>query len=149
MTGGTEEVRVRRRRFALRGWRDTEFGQSLVEFSLILPVFVVLLFAIVDFGRAFYTWLVVTNAAREGARVGATQQPLTAIQSRITSSIGSLDPAKLTVTTANVQGPRGQPITVSLTYNFAFATPIGSVVALLGNTLSTPTIGSTSTMRLE
>ena len=57
----------------MRRFRETEAGQSLVEFTMILPLFLVLLFGMVDFGRAFYTWLLVTNAAREGARIAAVQ----------------------------------------------------------------------------
>ncbi|NUQ56510.1 MAG: pilus assembly protein, partial [Dehalococcoidia bacterium] len=53
----------------LRRFRRTDAGQALVEFALVLPVMLMMLFALVDFGRGFYTWLVVTNAAREGARV--------------------------------------------------------------------------------
>ena len=42
-------------------------GQSLVEFALILPLLLVLVFGAIDFGRLFYTKTVLTNAAREGA----------------------------------------------------------------------------------
>ena len=52
-------------------FRESERGQSLVEFTMILPILLILLFALVDFGRAFYTWMLVTNAAREGARQDA------------------------------------------------------------------------------
>ena len=46
-------------------------GQSLVEFALIVPVFLLLLLAMLDFGFAFYTNLTLEYASREGARVGA------------------------------------------------------------------------------
>jgi hypothetical protein len=42
-------------------------GQSLVEFALLLPVLLLLILGAMDFGRLFYTKLVLTNAAREGA----------------------------------------------------------------------------------
>lgn len=45
-------------------------GQSLVEFALVLPVLVLILLLILDFGRAFYAYSVISNAAREGARMG-------------------------------------------------------------------------------
>ena len=50
---------------------ERERGQSLVEFALIVPLFLLLMFAIVDFGMGFYSWITVTNAAREGPRLGA------------------------------------------------------------------------------
>lgn len=142
--------RLRTRVGRIRNWRETDTGQTLVEFSLILPLLLIMLFGLVDFGRAFYTWLVVTNAAREGARTGATQQDLSAIQTRINQSIGSLDPAELTMTITNVQGPRGQPITVDLTYDFQYVTPIGGIINIVtGGSLATPTISSHASMRLE
>lgn len=46
-------------------------GQALVEFALIFPVFLLIMLAIVDFGRAFYIQVAIQNGAREGARFGA------------------------------------------------------------------------------
>ena len=45
-----------------------ERGVALVEFALVVPILVVLLFGIWEFGRLFESQLIVTNAAREGAR---------------------------------------------------------------------------------
>ena len=59
--------------------KNGEKGQALVEFTLLVPIFLLLLFAIIDFGMGFYSWITVTNAAREGARLGAvlaTQQQI-------------------------------------------------------------------------
>ncbi|MBE7518192.1 MAG: pilus assembly protein [Thermoflexaceae bacterium] len=137
-------------RALFRRIRETDAGQALVEFALVLPVMLLMLFALVDFGRGFYSWLIVTNAAREGARVGATQKPLTDIQQRITDSASGIDTSDLTITVTNVQGPRGQPIVVDLSYDFTFVTPIGNILNLMsGGTLNAPTITSTASMRLE
>lgn len=133
-----------------RRLREGDAGQALVEFALILPLMLLLLFALADFGRAFYTWLVVTNAAREGARVGATQASTNAIEDRIYDAIGPLDPADLTISLINVQGPRGEPIEVDLTYSFSYVTPIGDLVAIIsGGSLDTPIIRGHASMRLE
>ncbi len=48
--------------------RDRRFAQSLVEMALVLPVLAFLTFGLLDFGRAYYFQVAVTNAAREGAR---------------------------------------------------------------------------------
>lgn len=45
-----------------------EEGQDIVEFALVLPILMVLLFGIIDFGWIFYSTAMVGNAAREGAR---------------------------------------------------------------------------------
>lgn len=47
----------------------TSRGQSMVEFALILPLLVLVLVGIFDIGRAFFAYIAITNAAREGARV--------------------------------------------------------------------------------
>jgi Flp pilus assembly protein TadG len=51
-----------------------EHGQSLVEFSLILPVFILMLFGILDMGRAIYAYNTVADAARDGVRVAIVNQ---------------------------------------------------------------------------
>ncbi|MBA4180704.1 MAG: pilus assembly protein TadE [Anaerolinea sp.] len=140
--------------------RRTEAGQSLVEFAMVLPFFLVLLFGLVDFGRAFYTWLQVTNAAREGARAAAVQLDGSAINTRIYNSICktyptscSLDTTKMVITKTNVQGARGESASVNISYAFSYVTPLGAMIALLpgasGAGLTTPTITGYSSMRLE
>lgn len=53
---------------ALRVRRGRSRGQTLVEFALIAPLFFLLLFSIIEFGRAVYYIQMLNNAAREGAR---------------------------------------------------------------------------------
>ena len=55
--------------------RDRERGATAVEFALLLPVLLLLLFGIVDFGRALNAQITLTQAAREGARLAALNQP--------------------------------------------------------------------------
>src|SRR4051812_32404498 len=47
-------------------------GQTLVEFSLTLPLLLLLLFGIIEFGRIFQAWVTLQNAARAAARVAIT-----------------------------------------------------------------------------
>ena len=49
-------------------------GQSLVEFALVLPLFLLIIFGIVDAGRLIYTYNTVANSARDGARVAIVNQ---------------------------------------------------------------------------
>ena len=137
----------------LRRWISShtrQSGQALVEFAMILPVMLLLFFALVDFGRGFYTWLLVTNAAREGARVAATQQSVSPVVTRINDSIAGLDSASLTITLTNIQGPRGEPVEVDLDYDFTFVTPIGDLLNVMtGGSLADPTISAHASMRLE
>lgn len=52
---------------------DRERGQSLVEFALVLPVFLLLIFGLIDLGRAVYVSNSLAEAARDGARYGSVQ----------------------------------------------------------------------------
>ena len=54
--------------------RDQADGQALVEFALILPILILLLVGIFDFGRAIYAFNTVNNAARESVRVAIVDQ---------------------------------------------------------------------------
>lgn len=141
-----------------RRFRTTETGQSLVEFAMVLPLFLILLFSLVDFGRAFYSWMIITNAAREGARAGAVQKDWSTMQTAIYDSMCnpypgncSLDTTQMTLSPLGVNGARGSQVSVSISYAFAYATPLGGILALIpGSTaLSTPVLTAYSSMRLE
>ena len=142
-----------------RPWATREeAGQSLVEFAMILPVFLLLLFALVDFGRGFYSWMIVTNAAREGARAAAVGLNDAAINDKIRDSYCdgascSLEPGKMLVTKTNTVpqgGKRGEETTIAIAYDFDFVTPIGDLLHLVsGGSISEPTIRASSSMRLE
>lgn len=54
--------------------RRRDRGQSLVEFALVFPLFMLIIFGIVDAGRLIYTYNTVANAARDGARVAIVNQ---------------------------------------------------------------------------
>src|SRR6188472_942734 len=60
-------------RLSLRRSR-TRRGQALVEFALVLPIFVLFMVAIFDLGRAAFAYNTLTNAAREGARMAIVNQ---------------------------------------------------------------------------
>ncbi len=130
----------------------SEAGQSLVEFTLVLPMLLILLFAIVDMGRAFYTWNQVANAAREGARTAAVQSDTATINAAVTSAMGSLTTTSptLTRTYTNVQAAKGNTVTVKLDYKFKYVTPLSPLLQLVGGSaIANPTLSSTSAMRLE
>ncbi|MFA5881196.1 MAG: TadE family protein, partial [Eubacteriales bacterium] len=55
----------------LNDFRKTEQGQAIVEMALVLPILIMLIFGIVEFGRILNTNMIVTDLSREGARKGA------------------------------------------------------------------------------
>ena len=60
-------------------WRGRSEGQALVEFALVLPILILLLVGIFDFGRAVYAFNTVNNAAREGVRLAIVDQNCNAV----------------------------------------------------------------------
>ena len=95
----------------------TEKAQSLVEFALVLPALVLLVFGALEFGRVTQTLLVVSNAAREGARYAAVGFSEGEIRQKVEEAAPSLDPEELVVEVTNAEGPTGTPVTVEVTYN--------------------------------
>lgn len=75
------------------GRRPGQSAQSLTEFALILPLLMLILLGVVDFGRVFYYWTSIANAAREGARYGVTH-PTNITGSTVCGS-GKADPSNV------------------------------------------------------
>ncbi|SEB79890.1 TadE/TadG family type IV pilus assembly protein [Paenibacillus sp. GP183] len=94
-------------------------GQSVVEFALILPIFLLLLVGMLEFGRILYWQTIVNEAAREAARVvaltGDRTQAAPAIVNFGTFPAPTVTPSRLVFR---------QPITVTVTYNVALITPL-------------------------
>jgi hypothetical protein len=65
--GGGHHVGIRGR----RGARDPEHGAAAVEMALVLPILLIVVFGIIEFGFAFNAQISLTQAVREGVRVGA------------------------------------------------------------------------------
>jgi Flp pilus assembly protein TadG len=65
--------------------RRPQRGQTLVEFALVFPIFLVVLLATFDIGRGVFAYNSVTNAAREGARLAIVNQDKTLVLARIRS----------------------------------------------------------------
>ena len=110
-----ETVVLRRRR---------ESGTSVVEMAFVLPLLLLLVFAVGDFGIAFTRWNSLTNAVREGARAGVVfRAPCNAgtvttdVQNTVASFAASsgLEAAKIVTTVTNACGGTGTPLTVAAT----------------------------------
>src|SRR3990170_1002190 len=137
----------------IRRRKNGEKGQALVEFTLLVPIFLILIFAIVDFGMGFYSWITITNAAREGARLGAVQATQQDIEDRVWDSADNLPNAatNMTVTVQGFQGQPGDSVVVQVDYDYDLITPLAGLVQFAtGNAFgSTLTLSSTADMRLE
>lgn len=74
----------------MRRLRRAERGQTLAEFALILPIFILLLVGIFDLGRAVYAFNTINNAAREGGRLAIVDQTIAHIQDRAAQHAASV-----------------------------------------------------------
>ncbi|MCV0402080.1 MAG: pilus assembly protein [Chloroflexi bacterium] len=73
-------------------------GQSLVEFALIVPVFVLIVVGLFDGALAVFNYSTVANAAREGARQAIVDQDPAVVRAAVQDAALSLTPSRLTVT---------------------------------------------------
>lgn len=128
-----------------------EDGQSMVEFALILPIFLLILCGIIDFGWLFYNQLSLNNACREGARYAVVHTEENADTRAIINHIENLstnvfanDGVDITVTYSAPSDPTAGDITVSMQADISFFTPVLSTV--LGKE---KTITSTVIMKVE
>jgi Flp pilus assembly protein TadG len=110
-------------------------GAAAVEFALILPLLLLLLFGIVDFGRALNAQITITQAAREGARLDALGQSNAAVVSRTQNAAFGLDLPAADVTETSVcevGAVATADAEVTVNYQFSFITPVGAIAGLFG-----------------
>jgi Flp pilus assembly protein TadG len=119
---------------------DREKGQSLIEMAFLVPILLVLLAAVVDAGRAFDAYIVLTNAAREGARYGSffpwdTAATAPAVQQLVVddvvgsgTNITRMDDFQLSNVTVEGIGMGSTAVTVTVSYDFGLW--FGGVVGL-------------------
>lgn len=130
--------------------RDRGRGQSLVEFALIAPIFLLIILGLVDGARAIYAYNTVANAARVGARVAiVNQDPVAVRDAAATEAVGlgltgtvcgvNLCGPDITYTSCDEEDCR---ITITVSYDYVPVTP------LLGAVFS-PTIESNAQMTIE
>jgi len=127
----------------------SEKGQALVEMAIILPILLLLLFSIIEFGWVFGAQLLVTHASREGARYGAVHSSdatvLTDITSRSQAVASVLTGLGVSPTYTNSGNRRQGDIIVTITYPVNIITPV--VRAIIGS--SVVTVQSSCQMKVE
>ena len=99
-------------------------GAVAVEFALIFPILIVILIGIIEYGSMFNAQLLVTGAAREGARAMSVSGSVAQAQSAAVDASDGLAPA-LTTADVNVSSATctdGSDVTVTITYVKPFLT---------------------------
>jgi Flp pilus assembly protein TadG len=144
----------------LRSLAHQEAGQALVEFALVLPLLAVLLFGMLDFGKAYNYWNDATHLSAEAARFAAVNSAPTpgsavSLQAQIQAQADSGElrngatasvpgAAQVCIDFPNGTSNPGDPVRVRMTFTYAWVPLIGKKLSSL-----TTTISSSSVMRLE
>ena len=136
-----------------------ERGAELIELALVLPILLLMFAAIVDFALMFQRYLVVNNAAREGARIavlpGYTSADVTdRVTQYVRQGIGdqTVTPTVSVVGVAlPTPGPTppipGAQVTVSMTHTYILLGPVSGLMG--GGSWSSITLFARATMRIE
>ena len=129
---------------AVRIWREQK-GQALVELALVLPVLLLLLGGIMEFGRLLHAQLVLTAASREGARAAAVGLPFEEVRERVREEAAALDGDRLEIVQEPAGGlVRGQMVTVTVRYALDLIFPF--MEALLPDPF---VLSASTTLRVE
>jgi Flp pilus assembly protein TadG len=143
-------------------FKKSEKGAAAVEFALVLPLLLVLVFGIIEFGFLIYNKAMITNASREGARFGIVFRPdktglNTIIENTVSaylednsnnSFLVSFGTATPTTTTTPVDASTtvtGDYLTVTVSYPYQFLVVPNLITQLTG----TVTLTGVTTMRVE
>ena len=122
----------------------------MVEFALLLPIFLAVLFLIIDFGVGINRWVIVTNSTREGARIGAVGASEGDIADKVAiTSNGLLDAADVTVRyvgDGDGAAERGESVVVESDYEYGLITPLRAFLSIAFDSI---TFHSCTDMRLE
>jgi len=118
--------------------RRSQAGTTIVEATIVFPLMLMLVFGIAEFGISFTRWNSLTNAVREGARVGVVFRspcdagPVTTLIEATVSDFADssgIDPANINTTVAGVCNGTGTPLTVAATvpYNYIALAALGGL----------------------
>jgi Flp pilus assembly protein TadG len=130
----------------IRNTLGNEKGQNLVEFALVVPMLLLLVIGIAEFGRAWMTKNILTGAAREAVRVLAVPEPTGGPIVATNRAIAVLASAGITADNLVVtDAPSYGDVSVTITYNFPVV--IAGFIPGLDN--ATIPLSSTTTMRRE
>lgn len=137
----------------------SQHGTALIETALILPILLLIAVGIFEFGRAYQTWEVMTNAVREGARVAILPSTTTAdAEARVReylqtgglaydSSVGvAVTPASVSVGAASAAASQ---VTVTYPFSFMVLQPVAQLIVAGTLTGEPITMRATATMRNE
>ncbi|MCO8269831.1 pilus assembly protein [Actinoplanes sp. TRM 88003] len=121
-----------------------EEGTAAVEAALVLPLILLILFGIVDFGRALQQQALLVAAVREGARTAALNGTSGTVQTKVQGIAGT--DAAVTTTLCTGGSSTTADATVTATQPFTALTPVFVLMQYYGTTSSLTTLKATGVM---
>lgn len=117
----------------------------MVEFALVVPILLVVLFAVIQFGVVYNDYVTLTDATRVGARKGAVSRheanPAGEAEAALRNSASGLDQGELAVTVSATAWEHGEDVSVTASYPYE--------IDLLGLVVAAGRLESTTTERVE
>ncbi len=117
-----------------------------MEFALVLPILLLLVFGIIDFGRAYNAKIELAGAAREGVRIWATSENFSRAEEAARNATPGLESARLTVPPPTAC-TYGDPTTLTIEYRFSYITPLPAFLSGSNTSTSDITLTGTGVMR--
>jgi len=106
--------------------KKREEGQALVEFALVLPILLILLLGIVEFGQIYFSYILTQSASRDAARYGSVGASDAEIYQIVYDKTGSLNQDNLSIAITPEPGSRtrGGQLSVAVNYNVILVSPL-------------------------
>jgi Flp pilus assembly protein TadG len=122
-------------------------GSAAVEMALVLPMLLLVLFGLIDFGRGFNAQMQLTQAAREAVRVKALRGTDADASARVAAATVGLTAPLPSVTTSTpcAAGDTTSNASVTVSYSFHFITPLGPIARIFGAS-TLPGVGTAKTL---
>lgn len=130
-------------------FKQEQNGQAMVEMAIVIPILLLIVFSIIEFGWIFGAQLLVAHGSREGARHGAVHSTEADVEAQITgrvqtsASILNADELSININFTN-PSRRGGDVVVQVSYPVTVITPFVSAV-----TGSPVLVQSQTVMRVE
>jgi Flp pilus assembly protein TadG len=140
-------------RATMKRARDNQRGQAMVEFVIVAPILLLLVFGIIQFGILFHNYMTLTDAVRAGARQASVSRslsdPVGSTKARVQKAAADLRQSDLEITVdpydpltnTHNKWVQGGDVTVTATYPYS--------ISLLGLVVKSGRISSQTTERVE
>lgn len=123
-----------------------EEGQSLVEFAILIPVLMIIIMGIFEFGFILNAYITINSSSREGARLASVGGTDLEIRDKVVDSSPNLDSSNLEIIILPSEGNRNRGDTVTVYINYDYQVKIPLIGAIINNSVE---LNAETSMRIE